>query len=147
MFPRMKSKYLLLYRKSKIHQHIYIYIYIYIYTYIFTHLYIIQYYIGIGWATTSVVFLVNCFYNVILTWAIYYFFASFTSKLPWTTCDNEWNTDICRLSFNSSVTRRIGVNTTSTSTFGDTTTDVASVTTATPTVFIDPTVEFWELVL
>ncbi len=36
-------------------------------------------YLGIGWATTIIVFLLNCYYNVILTWAFYYLFSSFTS--------------------------------------------------------------------
>lgn len=34
---------------------------------------------GIGWATTVIVFLLNCYYNVILAWAFYYLFASFSS--------------------------------------------------------------------
>ena len=51
--------------------------------------------LGIGWATTVTVFFQNCYYNVILAWAFYYMFASFTSELPWETCDNYWNTDQC----------------------------------------------------
>ena len=34
-------------------------------------------------------------YNVVIMYCIYYFFASFTSKLPWIGCDNRWNTDLC----------------------------------------------------
>ena len=50
---------------------------------------------GIGWATTVVVFFLNCYYNVILTWSFYYMFASFTTKLPWESCTNSWNTENC----------------------------------------------------
>ena len=35
----------------------------------------------------------SLYYNVILAWAYFYFFASFTSELPWQSCDNTlWNT-------------------------------------------------------
>lgn len=57
---------------------------------------------GIGWATTVIVFFLNCYYNVILAWAFYYMFASFTSSLPWDSCDNYWNTDNCSVFLNQS---------------------------------------------
>ncbi|CAL1541934.1 unnamed protein product [Lymnaea stagnalis] len=50
---------------------------------------------GIGYATAVIVFLLNCEYNIILTWAFYYIFASFTTTLPWSHCDNSWNTPNC----------------------------------------------------
>lgn len=37
----------------------------------------------------------NVYYIVILAWAIFYFFMSMRSKLPWSTCDNLWNTYTC----------------------------------------------------
>jgi len=43
-----------------------------------------------------IAFYVDFYYNVIIAWALRYFFASFTSLLPWTTCDNSWNTPMCR---------------------------------------------------
>ncbi|KAL3880188.1 hypothetical protein ACJMK2_032451 [Sinanodonta woodiana] len=50
---------------------------------------------GIGISTTVIVFFLNSYYNVILAWAFYYFFASFTSELPWTKCDPAWATEHC----------------------------------------------------
>lgn len=39
--------------------------------------------------------IVSIYYNVILAWTLYYFGMSFSSDLPWTRCDKEWNTDTC----------------------------------------------------
>lgn len=51
---------------------------------------------GIALSSVTVVFLLNCYYNVILAWAWRYFFASFTSKLPWAECDyDDWATPQC----------------------------------------------------
>ena len=43
-----------------------------------------------------IAFYVDFYYNVIIAWALRYFFASFTNMLPWTTCGNPWNTPSCR---------------------------------------------------
>ncbi|XP_077995733.1 sodium-dependent dopamine transporter-like [Glandiceps talaboti] len=50
---------------------------------------------GIGWAVVMIAFYVDFYYNVIISWAFYYFFASFTSVLPWSHCGNEFNTERC----------------------------------------------------
>ena len=33
------------------------------------------------------------YYITVITWAFYFMFSTFTSKLPWDTCDNKWNSD------------------------------------------------------
>ncbi|TPP63254.1 Sodium-and chloride-dependent betaine transporter, partial [Fasciola gigantica] len=48
-----------------------------------------------GCASTLINFLVNCYYTVILGWGLHYLFFSFQSPLPWTLCDQWWNTDGC----------------------------------------------------
>lgn len=50
---------------------------------------------GIGYAGVAVMQYVNVYYTVILGWSLYYMFASFRSSLPWSHCNNEWNTPNC----------------------------------------------------
>lgn len=50
---------------------------------------------GVGIAMVAVSALTSLYYNMILAWSYYYFFASFTSDLPWVSCDNSWNTRDC----------------------------------------------------
>lgn len=50
---------------------------------------------GIGYAGVLVMQYVNIYYTVILGWALYFMFASFQSRLPWSHCGNEWNTPNC----------------------------------------------------
>ncbi|XP_028277145.1 sodium- and chloride-dependent GABA transporter 1 isoform X3 [Parambassis ranga] len=35
------------------------------------------------------------YYNIIITWALYYLFSSFQDPLPWENCNNTWNTPNC----------------------------------------------------
>ncbi|CAB3379347.1 Hypothetical predicted protein [Cloeon dipterum] len=51
---------------------------------------------GIGYAVALIAFYVDFYYNVIIAWALRFFIASFTYNLPWTTCDNFWNSPNCR---------------------------------------------------
>lgn len=43
-----------------------------------------------------IAFYVDFYYNVIIAWSLRFFFASFTDHLPWTLCNNEWNTVLCK---------------------------------------------------
>ncbi|XP_045785625.1 sodium-dependent dopamine transporter [Maniola jurtina] len=51
---------------------------------------------GIGYAVVLIAFYVDFYYNVIIAWALRFFFASFTTMLPWTNCNNDWNTESCQ---------------------------------------------------
>ncbi|XP_005096200.2 sodium- and chloride-dependent creatine transporter 1 [Aplysia californica] len=77
---------------------------------------------GIGLASCIIVFFLNCYYNVILSWAFYYFFSSFTSELPWEKCGHSWNTANCSENFKVTA-NETGVN---------------------ETTLLDPVTEFWE---
>ncbi|XP_012924083.1 sodium- and chloride-dependent betaine transporter isoform X2 [Heterocephalus glaber] len=50
---------------------------------------------GIGIASVVIESYLNIYYIIILAWALFYLFSSFTSELPWTTCTNPWNTEHC----------------------------------------------------
>jgi len=50
---------------------------------------------GLGFANFMASCFVGLYYNMIIAWTIYYLFASFTSKLPWDTCQNDFNSPYC----------------------------------------------------
>ncbi|XP_077430299.1 sodium- and chloride-dependent GABA transporter 2-like [Vanacampus margaritifer] len=50
---------------------------------------------GIGYAGQLILFYGCISYMVILAWAFLYLFSSFSRVMPWSTCDNAWNTDSC----------------------------------------------------
>lgn len=51
---------------------------------------------GLGYAMVIVSGLIALYYCVIISWCIYFFFASMTSNLPWNDCNNVWNQCTCR---------------------------------------------------
>jgi len=81
---------------------------------------------GIGLASCIIVFFLDVYYNIILTWAFYYFFASFTTELPWEDCGHDWNTANCSTDFAATA---VGLNVTLDSLTGQ---------------LLDPVTEFWE---
>jgi len=50
---------------------------------------------GIGVAAFITNTVIGLYYNIVICWIIYYFFASMTSVLPWARCDHSWNTEYC----------------------------------------------------
>lgn len=50
---------------------------------------------GIGICQCLIAFYVAFYYNVIIAWSLYYLVSSFAYVLPWTTCNNTWNTVHC----------------------------------------------------
>ncbi|KAL5021739.1 hypothetical protein ScPMuIL_000894 [Solemya velum] len=50
---------------------------------------------GIGYAACFMAYIVAFYYNVVIGWAFYYLFSSFTTNLPWTSCNNSWNSADC----------------------------------------------------
>lgn len=50
---------------------------------------------GIGYATQVIVALLNFYYIIVLAWGIFYLSNSFTWDLPWSSCNNTWNTESC----------------------------------------------------
>ncbi|XP_010769882.1 sodium- and chloride-dependent betaine transporter-like [Notothenia coriiceps] len=46
---------------------------------------------GVGLATVFISFVFCTYYNVLMSWALFYLFNSFGATLPWTSCNNTWN--------------------------------------------------------
>jgi len=44
---------------------------------------------GIGWAVTIIAFYTDFYYNVVISWGLYYLFASFRRMLPWSHCGRD----------------------------------------------------------
>ncbi|XP_059150795.1 sodium- and chloride-dependent glycine transporter 1-like isoform X2 [Physella acuta] len=74
---------------------------------------------GIGYGMVIVSGLVCIYYNVIIAWNFFYLFNSFYPVLPWSHCDNWWNTEHCIKEMSRSSGAAEGVNHTSSQEFWD----------------------------
>ncbi|KAL9951157.1 hypothetical protein ACROYT_G043774 [Oculina patagonica] len=50
---------------------------------------------GLGVAMVITSLLIPIYYNVVISWSIYYLYNSFAPDVPWKSCENEWNTATC----------------------------------------------------
>ena len=101
---------------------------------------------GLGWGMVLISGIVCIYYNVIITWTLYYLFNSFRGVLPWARCDNEWNTDSCIFHVRGNESELAMGNATDESTVGATTTMATTMTEAVNSTIkrTTPSEEFWE---
>ncbi len=59
---------------------------------------------GIGYSSLLVVCYITLYYTTIIAYSVYYLFDSIVDPLPWSTCNNAWNTQDCRLNVFKNVT-------------------------------------------
>lgn len=52
--------------------------------------------IGVGVGMVLFSMLLSSYYSVVMSWAMLYLGSSFSQLLPWTHCNNTWNTEWCR---------------------------------------------------
>lgn len=52
---------------------------------------------GIGIAMCVITGIVCIYYNMVIAYTLFYFFASFNKIMPWSGCDNYWNTLNCTI--------------------------------------------------
>ncbi|XP_024921999.1 sodium- and chloride-dependent betaine transporter-like isoform X3 [Cynoglossus semilaevis] len=50
---------------------------------------------GLGYGSQIIMLYTVMYYIVILAWGFFYLFSSFSSELPWVSCNNTWNTGNC----------------------------------------------------
>uniref|UniRef100_A0A8C2I640 Transporter n=1 Tax=Cyprinus carpio TaxID=7962 RepID=A0A8C2I640_CYPCA len=50
---------------------------------------------GVGFTVILISLYVGFYYNVIIAWALFYLFSSFSGELPWIHCNNTWNSPNC----------------------------------------------------
>ncbi|OQV24309.1 Sodium- and chloride-dependent GABA transporter 2 [Hypsibius exemplaris] len=94
---------------------------------------------GIGYGTTMMAGWLNVYYIVVLSWGVLYLYYTLayagSGSLPWSTCDNDWNTKYCSIPLlkRNNETALLGA---------ELPTSSASPEIVVPKV--DPTTEFWE---
>ncbi|XP_073971535.1 serotonin transporter [Rhodnius prolixus] len=65
---------------------------------------------GIGYSICLLDIYMGMYYNTIIGWAVYYLVASFRSELPWTSCNNPWNTPNCTSILDKNATTNFSVS-------------------------------------
>ncbi|XP_046360459.2 sodium- and chloride-dependent glycine transporter 2-like [Haliotis rufescens] len=77
---------------------------------------------GIGISQVIVCGMIVPYYSMVFAWVLYYLYSSFSTVLPWTTCDNSWNTLQCVVhkDAGTNVTALLDTNLTYTETVNDT---------------------------
>ncbi|XP_037323577.2 sodium- and chloride-dependent GABA transporter 2-like [Pungitius pungitius] len=65
---------------------------------------------GMGYASHLIIAFSATSYIIIIAWAFFYLFLSFSAELPWASCGHEWNTDSCL----DIIHRNLSLSTTST---------------------------------
>ncbi|KAF6200954.1 hypothetical protein GE061_005401 [Apolygus lucorum] len=69
---------------------------------------------GVGCAMITVSLVVCIYYNVIMSYTVYYMVASFAPEVPWAKCDPAWaNMDTCYIRDESTVNLTLNINDTS----------------------------------
>uniref|UniRef100_A0AAQ4RHH8 Transporter n=1 Tax=Gasterosteus aculeatus aculeatus TaxID=481459 RepID=A0AAQ4RHH8_GASAC len=56
---------------------------------------------GMGYASHLIIAFSATSYIIIIAWAFFYLFLSFSAELPWASCGHEWNTAFCFLVLDS----------------------------------------------
>ena len=80
------------------------------------------------------------YYNIIISYTIYYMVASFQNPLPWSHCNNTWNTDGCYIAKASGADPIVNYEN-YTEDYNETWTEIAP--TAVPTVFASEQYFLW----
>lgn len=96
---------------------------------------------GLGFASQVILLYSNIYYIVVVAWALYYIAVSFTSKLPWSTCGNSWNSNRCYVTGMSLERTEVIANCSAPLLNGTTVCVTYNITKRPP---VDAVVEYWE---
>ncbi|EYC03023.1 hypothetical protein Y032_0096g2905 [Ancylostoma ceylanicum] len=58
---------------------------------------------GIGYGICFICTFIACFYNAIISHAVYFVVSSIAFEVPWKTCNNSWNTPLCTDTLNATL--------------------------------------------
>uniref|UniRef100_A0A158QRA9 Transporter n=1 Tax=Haemonchus placei TaxID=6290 RepID=A0A158QRA9_HAEPC len=58
---------------------------------------------GIGYGICFICTFIACFYNAIISHAVYFVASSIALEVPWKTCNNSWNTPLCTDTLNDTL--------------------------------------------